>query len=279
MSEPLHPRRTLQKIITSSSPPMMILSCSLVLTGEDVTSLTSFDWNVIVGTYAEIIFACTTPDQKMRIMEEIKAHGDNTVTVTGDGVNDAPALKAADIGIAMGSGSDVAKEAATLILLKNNFASIPVAIEMGRLVFNNLKKVTLYLMPAGSYSEFMAVLANVLMGMQEPMNSYQQVCYCITNNVIMLISLMYEQPEWDLMQHKPRNARTDRLTDWHLFFHVYLFYGLMLWPCTMAMWFLYMQQQGLSFYEVILTFSQWGAGWQGFTSKQLTQFISIGSCI
>jgi len=83
----------------------------LVLTGEDVASLTSFDWNVIVGAYTEIVFARTTPDQKMRIVEEIKARGDNTVAVTGDGVNDAPALRAADIGVAMGSGSDVAKEA------------------------------------------------------------------------------------------------------------------------------------------------------------------------
>ncbi|KAG1853182.1 hypothetical protein DFJ58DRAFT_884022 [Suillus subalutaceus] len=252
---------------------------SLVLTGEDVASLTPFDWNVIVGQYTEIVFARTTPDQKMKIVEEIKARGDNTVAVTGDGVNDAPALKAADIGVAMGSGSDVAKEAAALILLKNDFASIPVAIEMGRLVFDNLKKVTLYLMPAGSYSEFMAVLANVLFGMQIPMNSYQQVCYCITNDVIMSISLMYEQPEWDLMRRKPRNARTDRLTDWRLFFHVYLFYGLMLWPCAMGMWFLYMSQQGLGFYDVILTFSNWGEGWQGFTSDQLTHFVDVGQCI
>ncbi|KAG2112549.1 uncharacterized protein F5147DRAFT_71235 [Suillus discolor] len=252
---------------------------SLVLTGEDVASLTTPDWNVIVGTYAEIVFARTTPDQKMRIVQEIKARGDNTVAVTGDGVNDAPALKAADIGVAMGSGSDVAKEAAALILLKNDFASIPVAIEMGRLVFDNLKKVTLYLMPAGSYSEFMAVLANVLLGMQIPMNSYQQVCYCITNDVIMSISLMYEKPEWDLMQRKPRNARTDRLTDWRLFFHVYLFYGLMLWPCAMAMWFLYMSQQGLGFYDVMLTFSQWEDGWQGYTIDQLTQFVDVGQCI
>ncbi|KAG2337802.1 calcium ATPase [Suillus weaverae] len=252
---------------------------SLVLTGEDVASLTSFDWNVIVGTYTEIVFARTTPDQKMRIVEEIKLRGDNTVAVTGDGVNDAPALKAADIGVAMGSGSDVAKEAAALILLKNDFASIPVAIQMGRLVFDNLKKVTLYLMPAGSYSEFMAVLANVLLGMQIPMNSYQQVCYCITNDVIMSISLMYEKPESDLMQRKPRNARTDRLTDWRLFFHVYLFYGLMLWPCAMAMWFLYLNQHGLSFYNVILTFNQWGDGWQGYGIDQLTEFVDVGQCI
>lgn len=84
---------------------------AVVLTGEDVATLTPLDWNVIVGSYTEIVFARTTPDQKMSIVENIKARGDNTVAVTGDGVNDAPALKASDIGVAMGSGSDVAKEA------------------------------------------------------------------------------------------------------------------------------------------------------------------------
>jgi sodium/potassium-transporting ATPase subunit alpha len=84
---------------------------TLVLTGEDVATLTPADWNVVVGSYTEIVFARTTPDQKMSIVENIKSRGDNTVAVTGDGVNDAPALKAADIGVAMGSGSDVAKEA------------------------------------------------------------------------------------------------------------------------------------------------------------------------
>lgn len=141
---------------------------ALVLTGEDISTLTAPDWDVVVGSYTEVVFARTTPDQKMKIVEEIKYRGDNTVAVTGDGINDVPALKAADIGVAMGAGSDVAKEAGTkrrsliwnpsanyvfesrtaaLILLKNDFASIPVAIEMGRLVFDNLRKVTLYLLP------------------------------------------------------------------------------------------------------------------------------------
>lgn len=90
---------------------------SLVLTGEDVSTLTASDWDVVIGTYSEIVFARTTPDQKMKIVEEIKYRGDNTVAVTGDGVNDAPALKAADIGVAMGSGSDVAKEAGMSVRL------------------------------------------------------------------------------------------------------------------------------------------------------------------
>ncbi|KAG1821972.1 uncharacterized protein BJ212DRAFT_1297237 [Suillus subaureus] len=107
----------------------------------------------------------------------------------------------------------------------------------------------------GSYAQFMAIIANVLLGMQLPLNSYQQTCYSITNDVIMSISLMYEKPEWDLMQRKPRNARTDRLTGWRFFF---------ISTC---------------FYKVILTFNQWEDGWQDYTLAQLTQFVDVGQGI
>ncbi|KAF8805194.1 calcium ATPase [Phlegmacium glaucopus] len=234
---------------------------------------------MILADYTEIVFARTTPEQKMLIVEETKKRGDNIVAVTGDGVNDAPALKASDIGIAMGSGSDVAKEAASIILLNNDFSSIPVAIELGRLVFDNLKKVILYLMPAGTYTEFITVFANVFLGMQLALSSYLQVCFSITNDVVMSISLMYEQPESDLMARKPRNARTERLTDWRFFVQIYLFLGLMMWPCAMSMWFLYMSEQGLPFHDVILVFNKWGEGWQGFTADQLAHFVAVGQCI
>ncbi|EIW55428.1 calcium ATPase transmembrane domain M-containing protein [Trametes versicolor FP-101664 SS1] len=252
---------------------------ALVLTGDDIESLQDADWNSVVGSYTEIVFARTTPEQKLRIVENTKARGDNTVAVTGDGVNDAPALKAADIGVAMGAGSDVAKEAASMILLNNDFTSIVVAIEMGRLVFDNLKKVITYLMPAGSYTEFVAVFCNTFLGMQLALSSYLQVCFCITNDVVMSISLMYEKPEADLMLRKPRNARTDRLTDWRFFVQVYLFIGLMMWPCAMGMWFLYMKEQGLGFYDVILVYNKWTEGFHGYTLDQLTDFVSVGQCI
>jgi sodium/potassium-transporting ATPase subunit alpha len=83
----------------------------LVVTGEDIETMGPEDWDMLVGNYTEIVFARTTPEQKLRIVEEVKSRGDNTVAVTGDGVNDAPAMRAADIGVAMGAGSDVAKEA------------------------------------------------------------------------------------------------------------------------------------------------------------------------
>ncbi|EPT02641.1 K P-type ATPase [Fomitopsis schrenkii] len=252
---------------------------SLVLTGDDIPTLESCDWDIIVGRYTELVFARTTPEQKLRIVEEIKARGDNTVAVTGDGVNDAPALKASDIGVAMGSGSDVAKEAADMVLLDNDFSSIVVAIQMGRLVFDNLKKVMIYLMPAGSYTEFAAVFTNVFLGMQLPLSSYLQVCFCILNDVVMSISLMYEKPEADLMQRKPRNAHTDRLADWRFFIQVYLFVGLMMWPCCMGMWFLYMHQQGLGFYDVLLVYNKWTDGYKGFSTDELTHFVSVGQCI
>jgi sodium/potassium-transporting ATPase subunit alpha len=252
---------------------------ALVLTGDDLEQLTTSDWNTILTDYTEIVFARTTPEQKLFIVEQAKKRGDNIVAVTGDGVNDAPALRASDIGIAMGSGSDVAKNAASVILLNNDFSSIPVAIELGRLVFDNLKKVILYLMPAGTYTEFITVFSNVFLGMQLALSSYLQVCFSITNDVVMSISLMYEKPESDLMARKPRNARTERLTDWRFFFQIYLFMGLMMWPCAMSMWFLYMSEQGLRFHDVILVYNKWEDGWQGFTIDQLTEFVMVGQCI
>ena len=104
-----------------------------------------WDW---VLSHQELIFARTSPEQKLRIVMECQRRGE-IVAVTGDGTNDAPALKRADLGVAMQSGSDVSKEAGDLVLMDNNFSSIVKAIETGRLLSDNLKKVAIYLLPGG----------------------------------------------------------------------------------------------------------------------------------
>lgn len=133
------------KSVHDMKPDLTLDPKAIVLTGTDVSQMTQELWDEVYSNYAEIVFARTSPEMKMVIVEECKSRGDSVVGVTGDGVNDAPALRAADIGMAMGAGSEVAKEAATMILLNNDFASIPVAIENGRLVFENLRKVLSYL--------------------------------------------------------------------------------------------------------------------------------------
>lgn len=110
---------------------------AIVLSGPEMITLNEHQWDQLCQ-YQEIVFARTTPEQKLRIVREFQAHG-NIVGMTGDGVNDAPSLKAADIGIAMGSGSDIAIEAADMVLL-DSFAAIVQAVMYGRLVFDNLKK-------------------------------------------------------------------------------------------------------------------------------------------
>jgi len=135
----------------NSKKKKLIYKDALVLNGTEIDLLTDFDWRIITK-YQEIVFARTTPEQKLKIVNEFQKDG-YIVGVTGDGVNDAPALKKADIGIAMGSGSEVAMEASQMVLLDNCFSSILIAIENGRLVFDNLRKVIIFLLTTGSMGE------------------------------------------------------------------------------------------------------------------------------
>ena len=109
------------------------------MSGPDLMTLSDYQWTFLTE-YEEIVFARTTPEQKLRIVREFQKN--NVVAMTGDGVNDAPSLKAADVGISMGSGSDIAMEAADMVLLES-FSSVVIAVKYGRVVFDNLKKVRL----------------------------------------------------------------------------------------------------------------------------------------
>ncbi|BCS24978.1 cation-translocating P-type ATPase [Aspergillus puulaauensis] len=224
---------------------------AIVISGPELADLSDNDWDRICG-YDEIVFARTTPEQKLRIVKEFQAR-DNIVAMTGDGVNDAPSLKAADVGVALGSGSDVAIEAADIVLL-DSFSAIVEAVKYGRLVYDNLKKTVIYLLPAGSFSELWPVITNVVLGVPQILSSFLMIIICCLTDCAGAITLAFEKPESDLLLRPPRNPKKDRLVDAKLLGHAYFFIGL--YECFMsyAMAFWYMQRKGIPFSAMVLRY-------------------------
>jgi sodium/potassium-transporting ATPase subunit alpha len=147
---------------------------AVVVKGSEIPDMTEDDWKVLISKQ-EIVFARTSPEQKLIIVKEFTKAG-NVTAMTGDGVNDSPALKQAAIGVAMGlNGSDVAREAADIVLLDDNFASIVVGIKEGRLLFSNLKKSIAYTL-AHLVPEVIPVLLWAFAGIPQPMGTLLALC-------------------------------------------------------------------------------------------------------
>ncbi|MCK4940344.1 MAG: cation-transporting P-type ATPase [Rhodospirillaceae bacterium] len=170
------------------------------------------------------IFARTTPEQKWKVVSAFHEM-DRVVAVTGDGVNDAPALKAADVGIAMGkSGTDVAREAAQVILLDDNFASIVGGIEEGRTIFNNIRKFTNYVLVSNG-PEILPYLIFMLFPVPLAMTVIQILAIDLGTDIVPSMGLGQEKPDPDTMKQPPRERHQGLLT-WPLIAHSYLFLGL-----------------------------------------------------
>ncbi|CAF1024337.1 unnamed protein product, partial [Brachionus calyciflorus] len=225
----------------------------LVLTGSDLEMLTDDDWKLVVTQYEEIVLARTTPEQKLKTVKEFQKYK-YIVGVTGDGVNDAPALKSADIGIAMGGGSEVAMEASQLVLLDNNFSSILIAIQNGRLVFRNLKKVILYLLPGGCFAELIPVLMSIFLGVSQNISSFQMLIISLFTDIAPSLCLMMEKEETDLLKEPPR-SRNEHLVNWKFLLHAYLFLGILVVIGSQSMFFIYMYTySGLGPEDIFLSF-------------------------
>ncbi|RBQ79736.1 hypothetical protein VDGD_02927 [Verticillium dahliae] len=225
---------------------------AIVLSGPDLITLNDAQWDQLTS-YTEIVFARTTPEHKLRIVREFQARK-QTVAMTGDGVNDAPSLRAADVGVAMGSGSDVAIEAADMVLLDDTFASIVEALRYGRMMFDNLKKTVAYLLPAGSFSEFWPVMANVLFGLPQILSSFLMIIICLFTDAAAAIALAYEAPEADVLVRKPRVPGKDRLVDWKLIAQAYGVVGMLETLASFAMAFWYLERNGIHFSDLWFSF-------------------------
>ncbi|CAO1624244.1 unnamed protein product [Parajaminaea phylloscopi] len=224
----------------NASRPQLALS----LSGSDLQKMETHHWERATR-FDEIVFARTTPEQKLRIVLEFQAR-DGVVSMTGDGANDSPALRQADVGVAIAGGSDIAMESADLVLL-DSFSGFVDALLLGRLCFENLKKTVAYLLPAGSFSELWAILVAFFFGMPQALNNLEMIIICVLTDLAPALSLINEKPEADLLKRKPRNVRKDRLADGKLLFHAYIFLGLPMTLMAMCMSFWYLQRSGVPF--------------------------------
>jgi calcium-translocating P-type ATPase len=212
-----------------------------VVTGDELRrmSLTQLQLSLDLP---EILFARVAADQKMRIVSALKAKG-HIVAVTGDGVNDAPALRQAHIGIAMGeTGTDVAREAADMVLLDDNFASIVAAVEEGRAVFANIRKFLTYILTS-NVPELVPYLAFVLFRIPLALTVIQILAVDLGTDMLPALALGAEQPEPGTMQRPPRSPG-ERLIDWPLLVRSYLFLGLLEAGAAMAAFFFVLMGSG-----------------------------------
>lgn len=194
----------------------------VVITGSQLSRLSNIQLQLALDA-PEILFARVQAEQKMRIVTALKKKRE-IVAVTGDGVNDAPALRKADVGIAMGlAGTDVARESADIILLDDNFASIVAAIEEGRAVFSNIRNFLTYILTS-NIPEIIPYLAFVILRIPLPLTVVQILAVDLGTDMLPALGLGAEPPGTGVMKSPPR-ARTDRLLNRSLLCRAYLFLG------------------------------------------------------
>lgn len=182
----------------------------IAITGQELEKIPQKELEKEIMNYS--VFARVSPEHKVRIVKAFQSTG-AVVAMTGDGVNDAPALKNADIGIAMGkNGTDVAKNAADMILTDDNFVTIVEAVKQGRNIFDNLKKAIHFLI-ATNIGEIVTIFIGLLIGLKSPLLAIQLLWINLVTDSIPAIALGLENPEKDIMKKKPRNPRKGIFAD------------------------------------------------------------------
>lgn len=234
---------------------------ALSISGPQIPGLSSTEWSTLVR-YSELVFTRTTPEQKLLIIKQLREHGFTTGMI-GDGINDSPSLKEADVGISLIGASDIAKEASDLILLGGDededelFLAVVEALNFGRLVFENLRKTLGYLLPAGTYSELWPVLLNVIFGMPQMLSSFLMIMICCVTDCSAAIILAFEKNERNLLSKKPRSITKEKLVDWKLLLHSYFTIGTFYTFTSMLLGFINLKRKGFAFSDFSMSYGSY----------------------
>ncbi|TVR56806.1 MAG: cation-transporting P-type ATPase [Candidatus Competibacteraceae bacterium] len=238
------------------------------VTGAELEKASDEDLRRLAHDYD--VFARTSPEHKLRLVTALQANGE-VVAMTGDGVNDAPALKRADVGVAMGiKGTEATKEAAEIVLADDNFTSIERAVEEGRTIYDNLRKAILFILPTNG-AQGLVILAAVVFGLVLPLTPVQILWVNMIVAVTLALALAFEPPEPDVMQRPPRPpdaAILDGAFLWRIGF-----VSLLIGGATIAV-FLYERQAGASLElarTVAVNTLVWGQAFYLFNSRYLRE--------
>lgn len=227
-----------------------------IITGRELSEMDDSSLKELLAVNDEIVFARVAPEHKLRVATALKDLGE-IVAMTGDGVNDAPALKAADIGVAMGvAGTDVAREASVMILLDDSFASIVAAVERGRSVYQNIRKFLIYLF-SHNLGELFPILIATFLGIQfVPLTALQILAIDLGSDVMPALALGAEEPEPGLMDRPPRR-RSERLMSAQVF-RRFLFLGTIQAIGAFAAFYLTLRHNGINDVRHIASVTQLG---------------------
>ncbi|MCM2324287.1 MAG: cation-transporting P-type ATPase [Oligoflexia bacterium] len=238
-----HPRTALA---VAKESGLVVGDEARVITGDELQRLTDAELKRALAA-GPVLFARLGSDQKLRIVEALQEQGE-IVAVTGDGVNDAPALRKAAIGVAMGrDGTDVAREASDIILLDDNFATIVSAIEEGRSVFLNVRKFLTYIL-ASNVPELLPYLGFAIFKIPLALTIIQILAIDLGTDIVPALGLGAEPPEGHVMGKSPREFR-GRLLDWRLLSRAYLYLGLLEGIAALAVFFIFLKASGWSYPE------------------------------
>jgi Ca2+-transporting ATPase len=234
-----------------------------VLTGSELDAMDEEDLERMAGNVS--VYARVSPKHKLMIVRALKKLG-SIVAMTGDGVNDAPAVKEADIGVAMGlTGTDVTKEASSMILLDDNFATIVAAIEEGRVIYNNIRKFIRYML-ACNIGEVLTMFLGMMIGLPVPLLPIQILWVNLVTDGLPAVALGFDPPEKDVMKRKPREPGESIFS--HGLAGVILFRGILIGLTTLAVY------MTMLYFTADIGLARTGA----FVTLVLTQLIHVFEC-